>query len=252
VKHAELTEMDATERALMRRYELSVTGFDPHTPELEHRFRTELARRGWTRRIIRGSREPPLWRNDCPRDVQDWLCEFQELSGFSSHEVGAMIRADSDMRNKQFRIFIDEIQLLGSDDSSEIEYQYLKACAVRLIPPRDVKLESEDERAVSPGHWKRKSTFANGREHCIARALQTSWEPQSQTAWQGPTVAQVKAILRYIGGAQAEIAAKLGVDARSLRHWKQGVRTMTPQCWQLLMILAGFPSGWIYDSPLYR
>jgi hypothetical protein len=141
--------MDATELTLMRRYELSVAGFDPHTPELEHRFRTELARRGWARRIIRGSREPPYWRNDCPRDVQDWLSEFQELSGFSSHEVGAMIRADSDMRNKQFRIFIDEIQLLGSDDSSEIEYQYLKACAVRLIPPRDVKLESEDERAVS-------------------------------------------------------------------------------------------------------
>jgi hypothetical protein len=244
--------IDSGERALMRRYYLSISGFDGQ-PDLENRYRSELARRGWTW-YRRTHREPRRWRSDCPRHAQRWLDAHGHLAGFSRHQIIEMVRADQDLSKRRFRIFVEDSQLVGSDEPSEIEYRYLKACAVVPRIPEAVRLESDDPEAVAAGDWIRESRWASGRERCLLRARQTSWEPRCQAAgvsWLGPTPAQVKAILRYIGGAEADIAANLGVDARSLRHWKEGARAVSPQNWQLLLILAGFRPAWL-DVSLLR
>jgi len=185
------------------------------------------------------------------RKTQRWLTEFGDLPRFSAHEMAAMVRAERDLGKTAFRIFVEDHLLAGSDEPPEIEYHYLKARAVYPKYPAAVRLETDDQATVAAGYWVRERKAVGGREHCSVRALQTSWEPTSQiggVSWQGPTAAQAKAILRYIGRAETDIAAQLGVDPRSLRHWKQGLRAVSPQNWQLLMLLAGFRPGWLDDE----
>jgi hypothetical protein len=244
--------IDSGARALMRRYSLSSLGFD-RRPDLEDRYRSELAWRGWTW-YRRTHREPCRWRSDCPRHAERWLDAYGHLARFSRHQIVEMVREDQDLSKMPFRIFVEDSQLAGSDEPSEIEYQYLKACAVVPRIPAAIRLESDSPEVVAAGDWIRERRAASGRERCLQRARQTSWEPRRQTEgapWQGPTPAQVKAILRFIGGVEADIATNLGVDARSLRYWKEGARAVSPQNWQLLLILAALRPAWL-DASLLR
>jgi len=243
---------DDAERALMRRYEAGKAGFAELEDDDEDRLLTELARRGWIW-SWRGYQKGKRWRDDLQQHATWRVDQFGgKHASYSGHEIVAMIRHDRDLRNRPFRVFVDDCQLAGSNDAIEIEFAYLKACAVPVFAGVIVRLESDDKAAVAPGRWRIDECSSGIREAGTLRVLQTSWHPslsQDAASWRGPTPAQVKAILRYIGAKEADIAVKLGVDARSLRHWKEGARAMTLANWQLLRLMAGFRPAWLeYDQ----
>jgi hypothetical protein len=248
----QLRKPDDAERALMRRYELAKAGFDDEVREEEDRLLTELARRGWIW-SWGGYRKGKRWRDDRQQDAKRRVDQFNSRHArYSGHEIAAMLRHDYDLRKAAFRVFVDDCQLAGSNDAIAIEFAYLKACAAPVFADVVVRLESDDELTVAPGLWRIDESCDGLRERGKLRARQTGWHPSLRgdpSSWRGPTSAQVRAILRYIGTKEAQVAAKLGVNARSLRHWKEGTRAMTLANWQLLRLMAGFRPAWLeYDQ----